>query len=411
MRHDSMLRMLIRQPFLIVLIPVALLTQCAFASLICILPLYFAEEANAPNAFAGFVISGFALVETALKAFSGSLGDRYGRIKVMYVGLLIAICTTAIISAMSVLKLWVPFIIVHPAAGIGAAMIWTSLTALFLDIAPRESKAAALGIDNLCYLTGIVIGAASSFAVRHYFKSSTAVFIEAFVCFTCAIALLSCAAWHMKPTMRQPFTSPFEAGAATLKSLVQLCRNKSVLLLALILGLVQFAIAVQVPVLPIYAHVSLKLTDAQISASIFIIALVLSLLALPLSHLADLFPRPFIMRLALLIGAVAFVAAPKLKAITLIVVVGILTGAGWVMGLPAVLATIDDVASSAGRGLSIGFATTAQGIGFILGPSSGSLVMSHISMSAPFILSGVSLFIALAFSVMLGSRLPCKRAN
>lgn len=411
MRRNSAIKVFAKQPFLIALIPAALFTQCAFTSLICILPLYLTEEAKAPKAFAGFVISGFALVETALKAFSGSLGDRYGRLKVMYVGLLIAACITAVISTLSVLKLWMPFIFVHPIAGASAAMIWTSLTALFLDIVPSESKAVALGVDNLCYLTGIIFGAVCSFALRHHFKSSTAAFVGAFVFITCAFILLSYIGKRMGQSAIRHATHSLKVKHPTFESLKQLCRNRSMLLLALILGLVQFAITVQVPVLPVYAHSVLKLTDAQISAAIFTIALALSIFALPLSHLADLFPRLTIMRFALLIGAVAFIVAPQLRTLPLIVMLGMLTGAGWVMGLPAVLATVDDITSSNSRGLSIGFATTAQGIGFILGPTSGSLAMSHLSMLAPFVLSSTSLLLALLLSTALKLRPSCREAN
>ncbi len=402
--------MILKQPILIVLIAAALFTQCAFASLICILPLYLVEEANAPKAFTGLVISGFALVETTLKTFSGSLGDRYGRLRIIQAGLLVTICTAASICTMSVLRMWIPFIIVHPVAGAGAAMIWTSLTALLLDIAPSESKAATLGIDNLCYLTGTVAGAAYSFAVRHYFKSSTAAFAGALLSFVFALTLLSCTSRRIASVTGQAATRPFKTKVAMMGSFMQLCQNKPMLLLALILGLVQFAIAAQVPVLPVYAHVVLKLTDAQISASVLVIAFVLSLFAIPLSHLADLLPRLSVMRFALLIGAIGFAVAPKLKALPLIILLGMLIGAGWVMGLPAVLATVDDIASSGGRGLSIGFATTAQGIGFIFGPLLGSLVMSQIGMSAPFVLSGAGLLFALLLSTMLRTCPSCEGA-
>jgi len=173
------------------------------------------------------------------------------------------------------------------------------------------------------------------------------------------------------------------------------------LLLAFVLGLSQFSIAVQIPVLPIYAHKILKLTDAQISVSVFAIALLLSLMALPLSRLADIFPRLLVMRSALLIGAVVFALAPRISSMPLLLLLGMLTGAAWVMGFPAVLATVDDIAVRGERGLSLGFATTAQGIGFILGPFSGSIALAH-SFSAPFAISGCSLLIAFALTITIG---------
>lgn len=402
MHHNGVLKMFRRKPLLLALIPIAIFTQCAFASLICILPVYLAEEGGAPKEFAGFVISGFALVETALKAFSGALGDKLGRLKVIISGLLIAMCVTAAMIIFGTMKLWMPFILAHPIAGIGAAMIWTSLTALFLDIAPQESRATALGVDNLCYLTGIVIGAASSFGLRYHFGSSTAVFATALICLTCALIIASCIEKRIKSQVRSTITTPIGLGVAMLRRLMQLCQNKLAILLALILGLIQFAIAIQIPVLPIYAHSALKLTDAQISISIFAIAITLSLFALPLSRIGDLFPRLYVIRLALSIGVLAFAIAPRLKSMSLIAPLGTVSGAGWVMGLPAILATVDDVSSLNGRGMSIGFATTAQGIGFILGPSFGSLAMSRISMTAPFTLSCASLLIALVLTFPLG---------
>jgi MFS family permease len=399
MRVRGIVELLLKRPFVIALIPVAIITQCAFASIICILPLYF-EECKAPKIFTGLVISAFALVETLFKAPSGALGDRYGRLRVMLTGLGIATCATALMSAV---KTWYPFLLLHPIVGFSAAMIWTSLTASFLDFVPMESKATALGLDNFCYLVGVVIGVSSAFFIRYSFGGSKVVFAFAsLILLMASVIVVSLLRYHVVTSGGQ--RSKLSFSMTTLHSLAKLFRNKSMLLLALVLGLVQFSIAVQIPVLPIYAHRILKLTDAQISVSVFAIALLLSLMALPLSRLADVFPRLLVMRSALLIGAVVFALAPRITSMPLLLLLGMLTGGAWVMGFPAVLATVDDIAVGGERGLSLGFATTAQGIGFIVGPFSGSIALTH-SFSAPFAISSCSLLTAFALTIMIGRQL------
>ena len=398
MRARSIFELLTKRPLIFVLIPVAITTQCAFASIICILPLYF-EECKAPKIFAGLVISAFALVETIFKAPSGALGDRYGRLRIMLAGLCVATCTTAL---MSTVKAWSPFLLLHPIVGLSAAMIWTSLTASFLDFMPMENKATALGLDNFCYLVGVVIGVSSAFFIRHSFSKSKVVFAFAsLILLVASVIVLSLLLFQRTAFTGSGQKNKFSFSMTTLHSLARLFRNKPMLLLAFVLGLSQFSIAVQIPVLPIYAHKILKLTDAQISVSVFAIALLLSLMALPLSRLADIFPRLLVMRSALLIGAVVFALAPRISSMPLLLLLGMLTGAAWVMGFPAVLATVDDIAVRGERGLSLGFATTAQGIGFILGPFSGSIALAH-SFSAPFAVSGCSLLIAFALTITIG---------
>lgn len=401
----GILRMFVRQPLLLLMALIAFLSEAGFVATLPMIPIYMAEELHAPGAFAGLVISAFALAETAFKIPAGALSDRLGRKYVMLVGLAIAAIASA---TMGLLPTWLPFIFVHPMVGLAAAMMWTSVTASFLDLVGEGDRATALGLDNLCYLLGIVVGAAVAFSLRHHFGTARPVFWATCAALIASFLLTACFAPRAlgAPTARPKVhtTKParesiLSIALSTVVAFLRLCRSMPFFLTAALLGLIQFAVSLQIPVLPVYAHTVLKLSDREISLLILVVTAVLVLMALPLSRLGDRLPRLLVIQIALGVGACAIGVAPYLRSISVLATIGLITGSAWVMGLPAILALADDIASRGERGLTLGFVTTAQGMGFIVGPSAGAFAGAHVSKAAPFWLSAIAL--AIAFIVTL----------
>jgi DHA1 family multidrug resistance protein-like MFS transporter len=137
-------------------------------------------------------------------------------------------------------------------------------------------------------------------------------------------------------------------------------------------------------------------------------AILIGALAVPLGHMTDKWGQIKSVRLGFFVGALSMWAMillfrnPHVREMAL-VISGFLLGIGFVIAFPAWLAFLTTLSNEAHRGTIIGAASTAQGLGVLLGTLLGGWLYKHASPYAS--ISHVVPFVACAIFLSCGSLL------
>jgi DHA1 family multidrug resistance protein-like MFS transporter len=176
-----------------------------------------------------------------------------------------------------------------------------------------------------------------------------------------------------------------------------------VLLLAFVTFFGIGCIALQVK---IFALDEFGITETQFGLLFLWPAIMIGVLAVPLGHLSDKWGQVKSVRLGFFVGALSLWAMillfknPHVRELSLVISGGLL-GMGFVIAFPAWLAYLTTLSNDSHRGTIIGAASTAQGLGVLLGTLLGGWLYKHASANPA--VSHVAPFIACAFFLTCGS--------
>jgi MFS family permease len=364
------------------------LAELGFATVIPLLPLYLKVRLGASTTLVGVVLATFAAVETVLKTTWGSLADRIGKRPVVVCGLLLGSVAPAVMTLLRAPVLFVPLRFVD---GSGSAAVWPAVAAAVADRTDPDRRAAGMGVLNSFFLSGLALGPSLGLFVSGVFGSYHAGFYL-------ASGLLLSAAAVASFTLRDGSTSAHAAPSPRAGEeagwIFPRLRRSPRLAAMLAVGFVQmFGAGLLAPILVIYAHEIMRLSDQAIGALFLVVVLAVAGASVPGGRLADRIGRPRTVTAGMSMASIGMWILPLAGtgSLPILVIAGSLLGGSYALSSPAWLALMAEAAPAGGTGMAMGASETAQGAGLILGPLLGGFLYDQIGPQAPFLGSALLL--------------------
>lgn len=377
------------------------LAELGFATVIPLLPLYLKERLGASATLVGVVVATFAAVETVFKTTWGSLADRIGRRPVIVGGLLLSSVAPVLMTFLRVPALFVPLRLVD---GMGSAALWPCAAASMADRADEEHRATAMGTLNMFFLSGLALGPSIGLFASGFFGGYQ-------VGFYLASAILLAAAGMAMFVFRDGGAHSLihsrSSGGMGFGAVVQGVRVSPLLLALLFVAFIQmFGVGLLAPILVIYAHEVVQLSDEVIGFVFLIMVLAVAVASVPGGRLADRVGRSRTVAWGMVLASAGMWLLPLAGRGNLPVLgaAAILLGGSYAVSSPAWLALMSEMAPFGRTGLVMGASETAQGAGLIIGPVLGGLLYDQAGPQAPFVASAILLTVGAFLAILILGR-------
>ncbi len=375
------------------------IAELGFATNIPLLPLYLKEQLGASAALVGIVVATFAGIETVCKTLWGGVADRIGRRPVVVGGLLVSSLAPLLMSVLRVPLLFVPLRLVD---GTGSAAVWPSIAASIADRTRRVRRAAAMGTLNMFFLSGLALGPSLGLYVAGALRDYRAGFYVASALLLSAAALASRVLGVRAAGSESRGDAGLRGGAerygALVRSVAASPRFGAMLAVAF---LQTFGIGLLAPILPIYAHEVVGLSDQALGLVFLGIVLAVAAASIPGGRLADRMGKPRIVAWGMGMASAGMWLLPLAGRGNFVVLgaAAAMLGASYALSAPAWLALVSEAAPAAATATVMGVSETAQGAGFVVGPALGGLLYDRFGPHAPFVGSAVLLTVGAALAV------------
>jgi len=382
------------------------LAELGFATVIPLLPLYLKERLGASATLVGVVVAAFAAVETLCKTTWGSLADRIGRRPVVVGGLVLASAAPILMTVLRVPLLFVPLRLVD---GTGSAALWPATAAAIVDRADPDRRATAMGTLNMFFLSGLALGPSLGLFVSGAFGSYRAGFYLASGLLLAAAALAArvLGDGRAAATGRAISTPAAGRGPGSLRRVLGTVRASPRLGAMLAVAFVQMiGVGLLAPILVIYAHEVVRLSDQAIGAVFLVVVLAVAAASIPGGRLADRVGRARAVAWGMVMASAGMWLLPVAGRgnLAMLGVAAVLLGASYALSSPAWLALMSEAAPPGRTGMVMGASETAQGAGLIVGPVFGGALYDRLGPQAPFIASAVLLTAGTALAIRVVAR-------
>ena len=374
------------------------LAELGFATVIPLLPLYLKERLGASATLVGVVVATFAAVETVFKTTWGSLADRIGRRPVVVGGLLLSSAAPILMTLLRVPLLFVPLRLVD---GTGSAALWPSAAAATAELTDPARRATGMGTLNMFFLSGLALGPSLGLFVSGTFGSYHAGFYLASALLLAAsgIAALVFRDDHPRTAATGPHRRPGEAVGGILQSV----RAAPLLLAMLAVAFIQmFGVGLLAPILVIYAHEVVQLSDQLIGIVFLVMVLAVAVASVPGGRFADRFGRARTVAWGMVLASAGMWLLPLAGkgSLPVLAAAAVLLGASYAISSPAWLALMSEMAPPGKTGMVMGASETAQGAGLIIGPVLGGILYDNVGPQAPFVASAILLTTGTALAIL-----------
>lgn len=372
--------------------------ELGFATVVPLLPLYLKERLGASATLVGLVVATFAAVETLFKTTWGSVADRIGRRPVIIWGLVLSSLAPLLMTVLRSAWLFVPLRLID---GIGSAALWPAAAAVMADRTTGAQRATAMGTLNMFFLSGLALGPSLGLFVSGFTGSYR-------VGFYLASALLLGAAMLAARVFPEgehaPDRAHHETPAAWAGGLLRGIRQSPLLLSMLVVAFIQmFGVGLLAPILVIYAHEVVQLSDPLIGTLFLVIVLGVAIASVPAGRMADRIGRPRTVMWGLVMASAGMWLLPVAGRGNLAVlgVAALLLGGSYAVSSPAWLALMSEAAPRGSTGMVMGASETAQGAGLIIGPLLGGVLYDSLGPQIPFVASAALLTTGAALAIVV----------
>ena len=366
------------------------IAELGFATVVPLLPLYLKERLGASAALVGAVVATFAAVETIFKTTWGSLADRVGRRPVIVSGLLLSSTAPIIMTILRSAWLFIPLRLVD---GMGSAALWPVAAASIADRAAGAQRATAMGALNMFFLSGLALGPALGLYVSAFLGGYTFGFYLASALLLTAAALAVLTFGDEDGHRSEPAAHPDRSPART-GGFLRVARRSPRLFSMLLVAFVQmFGVGLLAPILAIYAHEVVRLSDQMIGTLFLVIVLAVALASVPGGRLADRVGRPRAVIWGMVLASAGMWLLPLASRdrLPILGLAALLLGASYAVSSPAWLALMSEAAPRGATGMTMGASETAQGAGLIIGPLIGGVLYDTLGPQTPFLASAALL--------------------
>ena len=390
-------------PPLLNLAVITLASQLAFGLLnFYALPVYLVQDLGVSGLALGAASTTFLAIEMVLKLPMGRLSDRVGRKPLIMLGpLLVCLNPTLIVSLPA--RVWALVFPLRAVDGAGAAALWPPLYAMVGDLVRDRSRATAMAVVHTVYIAALGLAAVVGSLSAHFAHSDRFPFYLA----SGLLALSGLVAHFGLPQTRgyagephteisplggamEPEPAPPPAAARAAPYPVALILLMGLLMTMGLLMLSNFLI--------LYAKVELGMTTLHIGVLLAVFGAPMVLLGLPLGRLSDRWGKARAVRFAVVVSAIMMWLMPFPRTVVTFALVGAPLVLSQILGMPAWLGLVSQLAPTSRRGGIMGLVATAEGIGAAAAPLLGGVLWD---ISPPYIFFGSAAVLTLAAAVAL----------
>jgi DHA1 family multidrug resistance protein-like MFS transporter len=365
------------------LLVIALFAELGLAVLnVSTMPIYLSKTRGLGEFNASLVLVAFLLSEALFKGPMGHLADHVGRKALMTLAPLLTVLT-------AITSVFVPhglgslevliFVLLRIIDGIGAAMFWPAAYAASGDVVADDERQQAMSLLNACYFIGLAFALPIGGAIEDLFREEASLFLAAGVFFFVAVAVFIL----MPSDGRGKHTEHEEPSEFNLLQFFATARQIPQYLL---LSAVTFCgIGFPGAIIKLFAIDEFGMTPSQFGSFIVLPgAIAMVVLSVPMSKLGERLGRARAVHLGmgLCAGGVWFIALgaffPFLRHPLLAALGGIPIGVGFLLAIPAWMASVSDL-NPRRRAANLGAVMTAQGLGAIIGVPLGGLMYDKLT--------------------------------
>jgi DHA1 family multidrug resistance protein-like MFS transporter len=362
-------------PFLARAAAVTGVGQLAFALInIYALPLYLFQDLHLSGKTLGAASATFLLCETVLKFPMGRLSDRLGRKPLVVFGPLVA-CANPILYVALPPPLWPVVFPLRALDGVGAAALWPPLFAMVGDLVRDHARAAAMSVMNTVYVSSIGLAILAGSFGAYITGSHLAPFYIA----SCLLVISAATAYlglprgsqaiaagpDLRSRERQAHPESTAAEEAPGRATIMRCPMSLVLLISLLMSAGVLMLA---NFLILYLTVDLGLSAGQLGSLFAPLAVLVVLFGLPLGRAADRLGTARAVRLSLVVSAAMMWLIPSCRTVACFGAAAVILVTSHILGTPAWLALVSQLAPTSRRGGAMAIVATAEGVGAVLGP-------------------------------------------
>lgn len=359
----------------------ALVVLAGFAELgyvtlnISAMPVYLREVVGLGESTITAVGSVFLLTEAIFRAPMGMLSDRIGRRRLIVLGPLLTVFTSL---ATLLASHPVHFIGLRALDGLGAAMLWPAAYAAIGDSVPAQKRAWAMSFLNMTYMSGVALGPLAGGLANDLSGAKQASFYLTACLFTVATLI----AWRFYPRDGRPPRSADTPPSEKLSVGAFVGALRAAPGHMLLAFVVFFGMGLIMLLVKLYAMDEFGVSETVFGVGLVAPALVIAALSVPLGRLADRLGRTRSIRwgLTLAAGVIWSVVAPSQPPIAWVLVAAALGAVSFVLTFAAWMAELSEIDPER-RGVILGAAGTAQGVGSILGALLGGFLYEHVPLT------------------------------
>jgi MFS family permease len=369
------------------------------------LPLYLHDNLKVSAVVIGWVSSTFLAAEMLMKFPLGRLSDRIGRRTLIASGPAVS-CVTALILPLVPAARYVLLYPLRALDGMALAAVWPAAFALVTDKIPASSRAAAMAVLFTVYMAGLAIGPALGgvlmLVIANPWLRDRSPFYLASGAFllVATIARLGLPAPRAQAVVAPPFVEPDPMPLGARSGLAARPPAWVMALVLFITALQLIALTILQPFLALYGVQVMHLSKAQVPLLFLVPALAVAALGLPMGHLSDRWGKARSVKLAMALAAGAMAVLPLFSNIGAVILIVTVLLVAYLLGTPAWLALIAELAPAGAFGGTLGAVATAQGVGASIGPIIGGhlwVIDYRYSFWASAALLGLCALLATAF--------------
>ena len=412
---DTYLAVFQRHPPLMAVVVATLFVALVYGNLNNIaIPQLLRESLHIPayKVLVGQLVSTALFVEFLLKLPFGYLSDRIGRKRFIALAPLAGAIVPVLMAYTPSELLWLLFPLVA-ANGVVVAAFWPVLYASVTDLCEAEWRPQALAAVTATYLCGTTAGFALGLIVSGHTGNYRLPFLVAggllFMAGMCAAALIP--ETHSRPRRGEGALAKLAAMSGALSERAPAVVTGARLPLYLVITItfiLFFAVTVVAPFVEGYAGKTLGINVAHMWGAVLTMAVLIAILALPLSRVANAWSKSNAVRLGLALAGVAMALVGLSRDLTGLFASVLLAVIAFLLGIPAWLALVTRGVPADQRGTVMGVMTAAQGAG----ASAGPLVGGYLGQQDPhFPFYGSAAVLGLAALLALGLLRETERAS
>lgn len=384
-----------RRPAVLRLLIVALLAEIGYAVLnVSTMPVYLKYDRHLGESAIGFVLVAFLFSEAVFKSPMGHMADRFGAKRLMVLGPALstvsALTTVLIPHRMAEGGQIAIFLLLRAIDGLAAAMLWPAAFSAMNEAVEDSERQQAMSLLNLCYMLGIAL----AFPIGGIVNDVTGQRWAGLILAALLVGSVSMAVWRLVPETKSHASEAGHGESVTLADFVASMRRIPAYL---ILAVVTFAgVGFPMAIFKLFPQDQFGMTEAQIGFLIFPGAITMAAASVPMSKLGERLGRAKAVHLGLGLCSLGMAVigigmlVPVARVPWLLAVGGIPVGIGFLLTIPAWMASVSDIDPQR-RGTNIGAIMTAQGVGAIFGAPIGSTMYEklqpvgvHIGLGADF---------------------------
>lgn len=342
----------------------------------------------------GYLVAVYAMAQLLMSPFAGRWVDRYGRKKIIIIGLFLFGVSELIFGlGTNVLVLYISRIL----GGISAAFIMPGVTAYVADITSVQERPKAMGYISAAISTGYIIGPGIGGFIAEYG-------IRMPFFFAAAIAILACipSIFILKeePLTKEKITD-ISANTKQTNFISDIKRslNPRYFIAFMIVFILAFGLSAYETIFSLFSDHKFGFTPKDIAAIISISSIFGVIFQIFMfGKMVDILGEKRLIQLCLITGAILAVASTVISGFLVVLAVTSLIFLAFDLLRPA-LTTFLSKAAGKEQGFVAGMNSTYTSLGNIVGPMMSGILFD-INIQYPYLFAAIILGIGLSITVM-----------